>query len=221
MITLQATQLSNSRSELSWITDDPDPVAGFEIRININLAGDIGLATVSGTGRGFVDLSGLWIPGDSLEYTVIDQDTATPGSATILAADLDEPYTYGVPQLLATAPRYTSLERVKARLGADTVNPLRDQLIEEAIIACEASIDLELDRSFPDQGTNPELAGVPMMITTLATSSAIAVYKQADAPFGRAGADEWLGSISVADVVSQTIRRSPLIRGLQITFGIG
>ncbi|RLB63031.1 MAG: hypothetical protein DRH08_11610, partial [Deltaproteobacteria bacterium] len=96
-----------------------------------------------------------------------------------------------------------------------------DEDLTEAIVASEIALDFELGRSFPDTGTNPQYAFVPRNISMLCTSAAIAVYKAADAPFGTAGSEDWFGAQSIADVASQTIRRSPLIRGFQVSFGTG
>ena len=220
-MTLQAIQVGTPTVVLDWSTTDPDPALGFEAAINIDAGGWIGLATLSGTLRRFYDVSNLWSPGSILEYRIKDMDTAAEATATVTAADLDLPFTYGPPRADADAPRYTSLETVRRRLRIPDTETGFDEDLTEAIVASEIALDFELGRSFPDTGTNPQYAFVPRNISMLCTSAAIAVYKAADAPFGTAGSEDWFGAQSIADVASQTIRRSPLIRGFQVSFGTG
>ena len=217
----QAVQITDQTTAINWATDGGDPVAGFEIAVSIDSAPWIGIATMNGTLRSFYDTSGLWGTGAVLDYRVKDRDTLDEGTVTVTIRDLQSPPTYGPPRPDADVARYTSLETVKRRLGIPSSSTERDADILEAIIGAEIAIDFELGRSFPDTGTNPAIRVVPASIRMLATSAAIAVYKAADSPYGTAGSDEWFGAISVADVASQTIRRSPLIRGLQVSFGVG
>jgi hypothetical protein len=117
-------------------------------------------------------------------------------------------------------PRYTSLELVKGRLRIPAADATFDEALTASILACEASIDQECGQSFPSTGANPQYLEVPVSIRELALSASISVYKASDAPFGTAGSDDYFGALSVADVASQTIRRSPLLRGYQLEFGI-
>lgn len=219
-LTATATQLSNSSSEIVWTTTDLDPVAGFEVSIDIDSVGFLDLATLSGTARRFVDISGLWTPGQTVAYRVTDLDTAqTVSTPTRIANDLDVPWTYGPSMVDSAVPRYTTLDAVKIAIGIPITDLGKDDELLEAILSGESSIDRELGRSFPDQGTNPQIQYVPAAVASLAKKSAVAIYTGDRSPFGTAGSDEWLGAVSVADVISRTIRRSPLLRGFQVSFG--
>ena len=219
-LTISVEQLSNQSSEIVWTTDDPDPALGFEVAVDIDGAGFIGLATISGTGRRFVDLSNLWSPGQTTAYRVTDQDTATTvSSPTVIVNDLELPWTYGPMLVEATAPRYTTLDAVKQAIGIPLTDATKDDEVLEAVLSSESTIDRELGRSFPDSGTNPQIQYVPAAISSLAKQTAVAIYTSDRSPAGHAGSDDWLGSMSVADVVSRSVRRSPLLRGFQVSFG--
>lgn len=219
-ITVQATQLSNETVEIGWTTD-LSPASGWQIwrqddgGSNV-LIGQQALAT----DRGYVDLTPP-AAGVVATYEVTDSPFTETGTAVLSIADLDVPFTYAPPRPDASAPRYTSLETLKRRLRIPSGNGDYDEDLTEAIVAAEIALDYELGQSFPSTGDNPQYPEIPTTVVMLSTSAAIAVYKAADAPFGKAGSDEWFGSLSVADVASQTIRRSPLIRGLQRSFGVG
>lgn len=218
-ITATFTQLSNTAGEVRWTSTDADPVAGFEVAVQIDGGGFDVIATVAGSLRAFVDITPSWTPGDSIEYRIEDVDTSTADTTPArVVNDLDLPFTYGPVQEFDVI-RYTSLDAVKTAIGIPLTNSDRDDQITENIIAGESAIDRELGRSFPDSGLNPKIQTVPIAIVNLAKKAAIAGYTGDHAPFGTAGSDEWMGSISVADAVSQTIRRSPLMRGYQVTFG--
>ena len=156
--------------------------------------------------------------GTFITYALVDQAAATFLTAEIVVTDPGLPFTYG-PVAEFTTIRYTTLDAVKTAIGIPDTNADKDPQLTEAIIAGESAIDRELGRSFPDTGSNPQIQTVPVAIENLAKKAAIAVYTGDHTPFGTAGSDEWMGAISVADAVSQTVRRSPLLRGYQVTFG--
>jgi len=217
----RATQRSRSTVELAWLEDDP-PVAGYQIDRIVNNSIWIPFGTINGELASFIDssLEALTI-GDVLGYRIQDLDTlATTEFPEVTVNDPDVPFTYAPPDPEASTPRYTDLETVKRRLRIDAANTTFDDDLTEAIVACEISIEYELGQSFPSAGTNPQYGTVPYSIRSLATNAAIAVYKAADTPFGVAGSDDYFGALSVADVAAQTIRRSPLLRGLQRSFGV-
>lgn len=219
-IAVSTNQISNTQATVLWSSTDADPVLGFKISVDINAGGFTDLATIAGAGRIFTDTIALWVPGDVIQYAVQDLDTLTIGTGPLLLAnDLTQPFTYGPVDSLATAPRYTTLEAVKLAIGIPVANISKDEQITEAIIAGENAIDRELGRSFPDQGSNPQIQGIPGAISNLAKKAAVAVYSGDHSPFGTAGSDDWMGAISVADAVSNTIKRSPLLRGFQVSFG--
>ena len=138
------------------------------------------------------------------------------------------PIDYGPVDPNVTEPRYTDLERVKARIQIPLENLNRDDELTEAIVAAEYAIDVELGRSFPDGlGVDGEsLPGpvtiVPSAVVMAATQTTIAVWKEADAPIGTAGSDAFLGAIDVADAARRIISRSVTLRGFRVgpSFGV-
>ena len=121
----------------------------------------------------------------------------------------------------ATEPRYTTLLDVKAVLGIAATNTEQDARITEAIVAGEVSIDLHMDRSLPDTDETEDPAVitiVPSAWKQVALEVAVGVYKAAEAPFGSAGSDDWLGVISVPEIVRSAVDRSPLLVGYQTGF---
>lgn len=132
-------------------------------------------------------------------------------------ADLDEAFTYGVPDVAATTIRYTTLDRVKARLNISGTD--WDTELTAAIISAEIALDLNLGRSFPDTGTNPRYPFVPVPIAQAATNVAVAVAKATDAPFGQSSSADLYGELEVADVVRREIQRSPILVGFRVRSG--
>lgn len=122
----------------------------------------------------------------------------------------------------ATAPRYTTTADVKAILGI--TDGSKDARITNAIVAGESTIDLHMGRSMPDtddaEGPQPPTLIIPPAWTTVAEQVAVAIYKAAEAPFGSAGSDDWLGAISVPDIVRSEVDRNPALVGWQISFGV-
>ena len=218
-----ATQLSRSVVQIGFVDPDQD-TQGYQIRRTIGgILMALGTIAHSQRIRTFTDDTiGDVAIGDVAEYVVRSLDAGQFFDAPFLTiGDPDVPWTYGPPRADADAPRYTSLETVRRRLRIPATETGFDEDLEEAVIASEIALDFELGRSFPDTGSNPQYPFVPRSIAMICTAAAIAVYKAADAPFGTAGAEEWFGAQSVADVAAQSIRRNPLIRGFQVSFGTG
>jgi len=223
-ITAQAVQRSNQAIDVTWSDTEPPPVAGYTVTATVNagtpkqravLAGDLSTFT------DYIDDVGLSV-GDTLVYGIVNQDDLeTAQTPTLTWRDLDAPFTYGPVNALVDTIRYTSLAEVKARLGIDAADVDQDAIIQQSAIAAEIQIDQMNGRSFPDTGENPEWPGVPEPIRSWATDSAIAVYSRANAPFGRAGSDNWIGTLDVRDEVERALRRNPLALGYQVTFGVG
>lgn len=132
------------------------------------------------------------------------------------------PFDYGAIDPLATELRYTSLATIKARLGIPATDTSRDTLITEAGVSAEYAIDVELGRSFPDGPGVPDesqpgpIQGIPLAVITAATQTAIAVWKEADAPVGSAGSDDFFGAIDVADIARRIVTRSVVLRGFKV-----
>lgn len=218
-IDAKATQISNTVAQVDFTSTDGDPAAGFDIGIDINTAGVIGLGVLSGTQRLWVDAAALWVPGDSVQYEVIDKNTLTVGlTQVLLMADLEQPFTFGAVNPLADVIRYTSLDDVKQRMGI--TNAESDDLLTQSIISAEIAIDQVNQRSFPDTGTNPEIPGIPQPIADWALDASIAIWKAADAPFGQGGGDAWLGGLDVQNITERVLRRHPLALGYKAAWGL-
>lgn len=218
-ITAAATQNTTVQTQVDWDTDAPSPVLGFDLAVDINAGGPIGLGVASGTARLWIDQSGLWTVGDSLVYLVEDKDTLVSTlTPALIIADLDTPFTFGPVDPLASTPRYTTVEAVKARMGITHAEA--DLQLLSAVVAAEVAIDQWNGRAFPDTGDNPEIPGVPEAIRTWALDASIAVWKAADAPFGQGGGDAWLGSLDIAQITERIIRRHPLSLGYKVSWGV-
>lgn len=126
---------------------------------------------------------------------------------------------YGPVDPLAAAPRYTTVLTVKERLRIPAATATYDDRIERAIVAAEVGIDIELGRSFPDQTGGP-IEGIPEAIKEAATAIAVAIYKGGDAPTGSAGADDWIGTLDVSELVRAEFRGNPLLKGFKVSWGI-
>jgi len=137
----------------------------------------------------------------------------------------DLPIDYGPVNPLETAPRYTTLAEVKARLGIADI--ARDDEITQAIVGAEYAIDAHLGRSFPDGPGVPDVSepgpiqGIPEAVRSAALSASIAVWKEADAPTGTAGSADFIGVIDVSDITRRLISRSVVLRGFMIHDGFG
>ena len=175
------------------------------------------LADLPVTTLSYIDVVPSAVVGDVLEWTVVDLVTSALDIVSYTVRDDGEAYTYGKVDLLVSAIRYADLERVKARLGiTDTAY---DADITQAVIACETAMDLYWGRSLPDTGINPQWPGVPVQVSQAAENLAVAVWKQVDAPFGQAGGDVF-GTIDFDDEARRIITRSPMLRGLRVTYGV-
>jgi len=97
-------------------------------------------------------------------------------------------YTYGPVNPLNDAIRYTTLAAVKRALGI-TDNSWDDEATQ-AIISLETMADIEMNRSFPDTGDNPEINGIPEQIKQFALLGGMFIFKLMDAPGGLAGSDD-------------------------------
>jgi len=218
VIVLTATQ-AGATAELVWTSTDPDPAAGYEVRVSVNGLPATVLGTVAGSSRRFVDVSGLWAIGDVLTYTVEDNDTTTAGAYVLTTVDQDAPLTYGTFPVQATTPRYTDLATVKARAGVTHTDA--DEAIGSAILAAEYAVDAFNNRSFPDTGDNPEWSIVPPAIAEWATDAAIAVWKAGQAPLGVGNSDAWIGALDTQTITEQVLRHHPLAQGFKAGFGVG
>ena len=122
-------------------------------------------------------------------------------------------YPYGNRPLdpTATTARYTSVTDVKEVLGIPASDTSKDARILEAIVAAEWSIDAELGGGFE--------APIPQAVASVARAASVGIYKSSEAPFGSAGSDDWLGTVSVPQIVAEAVRRNPQLMGLKISFG--
>jgi hypothetical protein len=137
------------------------------------------------------------------------------------------PIDYGTVDPLSSALRYTTLDEIKGRMGIPLADLTLDAVLTQAGIAAEYAIDVELGRSFPDGPGVPDesepgpIQGIPEAVKSAATSTAIAVYKEADAPIGTAGSEAFFGSMDVADIARRIVTRSIVLRGFRVGSGFG
>lgn len=71
------------------------------------------------------------------------------------------------------------------------------------------------------QGGVGEIQGIPEAVRSVARAAAVSIYQSAAAPFGSSGSDDFLGTISVAAVVADAIRRNPQLMGFKVSWGVG
>lgn len=214
-----ALQLTDIRIEVSWSTDEADPAAGFEVTRDVNPPGvPKAVGTVIGDSRLFVDqinAADALVFGDVLRYAVEDLDTTTAGTAPdITYVETEIGCVPGVVDPLASSIRYADLDVVKARLGIEDAS--WDVELTQAIIAGEVAIDYQLGRSLPDEC----ITGIPQMVSQAAENVGVAIFKGTDSPFGVVGSDDYLGELDVTEVVRREVGRSPLLRGLRVSWGV-
>lgn len=137
------------------------------------------------------------------------------------------PFDFGTVDPLASALRYTTLDLIKGRLNIPTADTTKDLDLTQAGIAAEYAIDVSLGRSFPDGPGVPDVSepgpvqGIPEAVKTAALQTSIAVYKEADAPTGTAGSEDFFGAIEVQDIARRIVERSIVLRGFKISAGFG
>lgn len=220
--TATSVQRSNSAIQVRWDAI-PDTEFQWAIRRFVNLEPvDIIALVRDFQAREWVDTNPPPTVGDTVRYSVTDDTTGDIGEGnTLTIRDLEVPFTFGTIDALVDTIRYTTLIDVKRRLGLLVTDTTNDDLITQSTVAAEIQIDQMNGRSFPDTGANPEWPGIPEPIASWATDAAVAVYKRADAPFGTAGSENWIGTLDVADEVERALRRNPLAVGYKVSFGIG
>jgi len=131
-----------------------------------------------------------------------------------------EPFTYGPIDYLATVARYTTVALVKERLAIDPLDVSRDPEILSSCIAGELAMDIFMGRSLPDTGTNPMIEGIPDGIKQAALQTAIAIWKEADAPTGSSGSESFMGALSVSETTRTMIQQSAVLIGFRVKFGV-
>lgn len=119
--------------------------------------------------------------------------------------------------------RYTTLDAIKGRLNIPLTDLAKDDLLTSSGVAAEWSIDVFCGRGFPDLA-DPEdpaiILIVPPAVVEAATQTAIAVYKEADAPVGTAGSESFMGAISVQDTTRRMLQRNPTLTGFRVSWGV-
>jgi hypothetical protein len=218
-VTIQpsAVQLSNSVAQVTW-TYQVTPTGQWIVQRTVNPpATPVTIASLALSQSVFLDDISTLSPGDTVTYAVADASEPA-GLTTLTVADLSVPFTYGPVNPLVDVIRYTTLDLVKQRLNIS--HNEYDDALTAAIISAEIAIDQWNERSFPDTGTNPQIPGVPAPVQQWALDAAIGVWKAADAPFGSAGTDAWIGAVDVVGVTERIIRRHPLSLGYRIAWGV-
>lgn len=124
-----------------------------------------------------------------------------------------------------TSLRYTTLAAIKERLSIPATDTSRDADIILAGVAGEWSLDVWCGRGFPDLDTDPEdpaqITVVPAAVQSAALTTAIAMWKEADAPTGTAGSSDFFGALSVQDSARRAIESSPGMIGFRVEPGFG
>ena len=212
--TFVATQRADmSGFDLLWYLTSPSPVAIARLDgEDLVAVGEFPINVVSA-----FDPYTVAVPGTFLTYYWLDQN-ADLGSTDVFVRNLSEPFTYGSVNPSVSNLRYTTLDKIKSAMGIEGND--QDLAVQQAGISGEIQIDQTLGRSFPDTGSNPEILTVPIPIQQLALQAAIAVWKSAQAPFGSAGSDSYLGAISVENVIERELQRNPQLRGYQKAWGV-
>jgi hypothetical protein len=223
-------QISDSLAVLRWEADSLPTLLGWELTVNEDGGGQVifGSPLEVAWIEDFLNLC-LYYPinhmvaGQTLQFSVEDNSDLAGqfGSNEITLADLTLPYTYGPVSYLATTARYTTVAAVKERLAIETADTSRDADILSAIIASELALDIFMHRSFPDTGENPQIPGVPDGIAQAALQTAIATWKEADAPTGSSGSEAFMGALSVSQTTRTMIQQSAVLVGLRVGFGTG
>jgi hypothetical protein len=131
---------------------------------------------------------------------------------------MSDPVTFGPFPVQTETPRYTDVATVKSRAGINHAES--DDAIEAAILAAEYAIDAFNNRSFPDEGDNPEWTIVPPAIANWATDAALAVFKAGQAPLGVGNSDAWIGALDTQTITEQVLRHHPLAQGFKARFGV-
>ena len=153
--------------------------------------------------------SGVWV-GQVLELYGPAPDYASVVAVQVAALGVTAGADRVPPLELASVPRYTTLDAVKARLGVSGAG--KDTRLTQAIVAAEVQIDRHLGAGFT--------GSIPVPIVEAATSIAMAIYKAGDSPTGTAGSDDWLGVIDISEEVRREFQRNPMLVGWRVEWGV-
>ena len=151
-----------------------------------------------------------------IDYLVTGLDDAEVGTATLQLL-----FTFGAVDPEADAIRYTTLDKVKDRLGIDLSNTTFDTDMTAVIIAAEVAIDQHLGRSFPDPAPLGEIQSVPEAAVQVATQASVRVWKEADRAGVVSGSDDWFGELEIGASVYQVLMANPVLVGLHVSWGAG
>ena len=214
-------QVGSSALRVAW-TADADAGTMWQVNLNLGAGWLVWLDTLEVAAREL--LVPLYLDdGDEVAGVRIDAEPeGVSGSWAAVPIEWANPYeearfTYGEPAVSASTIRYTTLDRVKARLNISGTE--WDTELTSAIITAEVALDLNLGRSFPDAGVNPQYPFIPEPIRQAATNVAVAVAKSTDAPFGQSSSSDLYGELETADVVRREIQRSPVLVGFRVRTG--
>jgi len=218
-IQLSATITDSGDVELSWVDDGTPPASVYTVRRQTDggTFQEVGFTPPARTT--FVDPGSVLVDGVVYGYQV-EGDGAVLSNVVDVTPDVDAP-TFGPVDWLELVPRYTDLPTVKRRLGMDVGSTVYDDELTQTIVAAESTIDAHLGRSFPDDGPNPAIPGIPQAVRVVATQIAVRVWKEADRAGQSAGSDDWFGTIDLAGATAQAIDQNPSLVGLRASFGIG
>ena len=213
---LVATQLADgSGFGIQWQLTTPVEVRLS--RVHLDLGTVVGTFPASTT-VAFDDFTDA-VAGDTIQYWLFDPSAEELLQTSLVVLDLELDPTFGPVDPLVDFIRYTTLDKVKDRLGIDPADTTFDADLTDVIIAAEVAIDQHLGRSFPDTGGNPAIQGIPSAARQVATQASVRVWKEADRAGVVAGSDDWFGEIDIAGSVYQVLMANPVLAGLHISWG--
>lgn len=222
--------------------DDPDPSATLELyldrfdsrlsRVDLEAIrtgwiyltdGDAWEAylvtSVTISAGGFATLEVVYAPDESSGGTIADGSIAQVVTfpEDLLDDELVAP-TFGLRIHDSQAPRYGSLDTIRARMGISGSE--WDTELLQALLAAETALDEALGRSFPDAQPFGEVFNIPAGIVQAAENICVAIFKALDAPGGQAGSDDWFGELDLSEQARREVRRSATMLGYRRRFGV-
>ena len=201
---------------ISWVDDGANP-AGYSIK-RVEQFADLTADRTTTLADPFLGTFLLDTEADAaaalISYQITGLDDAETDTATLQLI-----FTFGAVDPAASSIRYTSLAKVKDRLGIDLANVAFDADLTAVIIATEVAIDQHLGRSFPDPLPLGEVTSVPEAATQVATQASVRVWKEADRAGLVAGSDDGFGELDIAGGVYQVLMANPILVGLHVSWG--
>lgn len=186
-------------------------------------------------GRSFPDVgalegvAGTWVLGDTSTPPPADGYVIHDGDTTLHIAEVDAYGTHmGTPTGQAFDLNYAYLSQpggrrlhlaLSAPVDSDDYWTFTTTVVSGSWTGPPAFVDAGLVKvSFFEAVA---VGVVPVPVVEAATTVAMALYKNQDAPTGTAGSDDFIGELDVAEIVRTVISRSPELRGFRTGAGFG